>query len=165
MDMEKTKANPGADQPGWRKYLVPAALLALVILFGFLTYRTYIKPETAVLLPGKVLISQDKLEEQSGMRVTLLAVTAAGGMVDFRFKVTDAEKAKKTLQDEKNIPSLMVAGSNVSLKPAPQTLQDAKLENGLVYYILYSNAGNLVKPGAPVSVVIGDWQLEPIIAK
>jgi hypothetical protein len=44
-------------------------------------------------------------------------------------------------------------------------LQNAKLEDGLVYYILYSNTDNLVKPGTPVSVVIGDWQLEPIIAK
>jgi hypothetical protein len=145
--------------------MAPTALLALVILFGFLTYRAYFKPETAALLPGKVLISQSELEAQSGIRVTLLAVTAAGGMVDFRFKVTDVEKAKKILQDDKLLPSLTVAGSNASLKPTPETLQDVKLENGLVYYILYSNDGNLVKPGTPVSVVIGDWQLEPIIAK
>jgi hypothetical protein len=163
--MEETEANPAADQPRWSKFLLPTALLALVILLGFLTYRVYLKPKTASLLPGKVQVSQSALEEQSGMRITLIAVTAAGGMVDFRFKVTDVEKAKKILQDGKLLPSLMVAGSNVSLKPAPETLQDLKLENGLVYYILYSNTGNLVKPGTPVSVLIGDWQLEPIIAK
>jgi hypothetical protein len=163
--MEVSKTNQIASQPRWSKFLLPAALLALVILFGFLTYRIYIKPQPASALPGKALISQSTLEEKSGLRITLLAVTAAGGMVDFRFKVTDLEKATKTLQTDKLLPYLTVEGSKVSLKPTPETLQNAKLEDGLVYYILYSNTGNLVKPGTPVSVVIGDWQLEPIIAK
>jgi len=163
--MEETKAKPVADQPRWSKFLIPMALLALVILFGFLAYRVYGKPQTDSNLTGKALISQSELEEQAGVRVTLIAVTAAGGMVDFRFKVTDVEKAKKALQEGKLLPYLTVVGSNVSLKPAPETLQDMKLENGLVYYILYGNNGNLVKPGTPVSVIIGDWQLEPIIAK
>jgi hypothetical protein len=163
--MEMSKPNHIASQPWWSKFLLPAALLALVILFGFLTYRVYLKPQTASALPGKVLISQSALEEKSGLHVTLLAVTAAGGMVDFRFKVTDVDKATKILQTDKLLPYLTVAGSKVSLKPTPETLQNAKLEGGQVYYILYGNTGNLVKPGTPVSVIIGDWQLEPIIAK
>ena len=163
--MEETKANPSADQPGWSKWLLPGAVLVLVILFGFLTIRAYLKPQTASVLPGKVLISQDELEKQSGMRVTLVATTAVGGMVDFRFKVTDVDKAKKVLQADKQLPYLTVAGSNISLKPTPETLQNTQFENGVVYYILYPNSGNLVKPGSPVTVVIGDWQLEPIVAK
>jgi hypothetical protein len=149
----------------WNKFLIPTALLVVVILVGFFAYRSSAISPAASSLPEKTLISQSVLEEQAGLRVTLIAATAAGGMVDFRFKVMDVEKARKVLQDGKLLPRLTVAGSDISLTPAPETLQDLKLENGLVYYILYSNTGNLVKPGAPVSVVIGDWQLEPISAK
>jgi len=163
--MEEIKTNPVMDKPRWSKYLVLAAILVIVILVGFFAYRFSITPRAAPSPPGKKLISQSALEEKSGLRVTLIAVTAVGGMVDFRFKVMDVEKARKILQDGKLLPYLTVAGSNISLNPAPETLQDLKLENDLVYYILYSNTGNLVKPGTPVSVVIGDWQLEPIIAK
>jgi hypothetical protein len=163
--MEVSKPNPIEDKPWWSKFLIPTALVALLILFGFLTFRVYIKPPGVSALPGKVLISQNDLEEKTGLRVTLLAVTAAGGMVDFRFRVTDAEKATKIFQTDKLLPYLAVAGNKVHLDPTPETLQNAKLEDGLVYYILYSNTDNLVKPGTPVSVVIGDWQLEPIIAK
>ncbi len=163
--MEDTKTNPIYDYPRWISLLAPSALLVILILFGFLIFHVYVKPKTTSQLPSKVLISQYALEEQCGIRITLIAVTAAGGIVDFRFKVLDVGKAHKTLQGDKDLPYLVIPGSNVSLTPAPETLQDVKLENGLVYYILYSNTRNLVKPGTPVSVVIGDWILEPIFAK
>jgi hypothetical protein len=164
--MTDTPANFLADRHEARKRLVPAALLVLLVtLVSFLAYRGYAQSQSGSLWSGRVQISPSALEQQAGLRVTLVAVTAAGGMVDFRFKVVDAEKAVKTLQDGKILPHLTVAGTPTSLQPAPETLQDLKLENGQVYYILYSNTGNLVKPGTPVSVLIDDWQLEPIVAK
>jgi hypothetical protein len=163
--MENTNARTAADQPGWNKWIVPSAILVILILLGYGVYRAYYKSQTQMLLSGKTLVSQSTFEEQSGLQITLVAVTAAGGMVDIRFKVMDVEKAKKILQDEKKLPVLTTEGSNVSLKPAPETLQDVKLESGLIYYILYSNTGNLIKPGTPVSIVFGDLLLEPIIAK
>jgi hypothetical protein len=75
--MEVSKPNPIEDKPWWSKFLIPTALVALLILFGFLTFRVYIKPPAVSALPGKVLISQNDLEEKTGLRVTLLAVTAA----------------------------------------------------------------------------------------
>jgi hypothetical protein len=163
--MEDIKTRPALDKPNWNNILFPVALLMIVILVGFFINRFIAVPLTATNLPAKTLVSQSALEEQTGLRITLVAVTAAGGMVDFRFKVMDVEKARALLQDGKFLPYLTVLGSSISLKPAPEALQDLKFENGLVYYILYSNSGNLVKPGTPVTVVIGDWQLEPIIAK
>jgi hypothetical protein len=163
--MEAINTNPIINKSRLRNYFVVSAILVIAILVGFSVFRSFASPQGVTHQPRDLIVSQNVLEEQSGLRITLLAVTAAGGMVDFRFKVVDVEKAKKVLQDGKLLPFLNIVGSSVSLKPAPETLQDIKLENGLVYYILYSNTGNQVKPGTSVSVVIGDWKLEPIIAK
>ncbi len=163
--MEKVKARPGSGWSRWPSFLVPLAVLVIVMVLGILAYRAFAKPQIPLLLAGKELVSPSVLEERAGFRVTLIAVTAAGGMVDLRFKITDVEKATKVLQDSKLVPYLVVAESNASLKPGPETLQGAKLENGIVYYILYGNTGDLVKPGTPVSVVVGDWVLEPMAAK
>ena len=164
--VEDLKANTVADQSQLKKILLASVLVMVAVLIGTLIYRSLVPLASSPQpLQGKAIISQNDLEKQTGLRITLVAVTAAGGMVDFRFKVIDVEKARKTLQEGKLLPYLIVAGSNINLKPAPETLQDLKLENGLVYYILYSNTGNLVKPGTPVSVIIGDWQTEPINAK
>jgi len=163
--MEEMTANPEVDQPGWRKYLVPVVVLVIVILVGILAYAT-ISRQAAVVPPGTTPISQSTLEEQYGLRVNLIAVTAAGGMVDLRLKILDAAKARLLLQDTKVNPVLIVAGSGVTL-PAPEDsqAQDIKLENGGVLFFLFPNVRNVIKPGVPVTVKFGDVSLEPIPAK
>jgi hypothetical protein len=43
--------------------------------------------------------------------------------------------------------------------------QDIQFENGKTIFLLYPNAQNIVKPGDPVNIVLGDLQVEAIQAK
>ena len=150
---------------GWLRYLVPAALLLLLLAAGLLAYRAWPAQEGTSNSGTPQLASAKTFEERFGLSVTLVAVTASGGIVDIRFKVLDADKALGTLQDDKNMPILNVEGSTITPMMRDTAIQDQDLEVGKVYYILYSNPRGMVKPGTPVSVAIGDLVLEPIIAQ
>jgi len=112
------------------------------------------------------VIPAGELEEQYGVRVNLVAVTAAGGLVDVRLKVVDAEKARQLLKDAASYPALVVSGSDAVLTaPEESRTQELKLENGGLIMLLFPNTGNAVKPGANVAVLFGDIRLEPVVAK
>ena len=104
------------------------------------------------------------LEERYGIRVTLLAVTAAGGIVDFRFRVVDAEKARRWITYLKLSPDLVVEGAGVTLE-GPAEVRVGEIVANRIYWLLFPNTRGVVTPGTPVSVRIGELQLEPIIAQ
>jgi hypothetical protein len=113
-----------------------------------------------------MLITQSMLEEQYGLRVNLVAVTAAGGLVDLRLKFVDAEKARSLLQDPKNFPALWIADGGVRLDaPEDVKAKEIQFEKDGNVFLMYPNAGDVVKPGVAVTVVFGDLQVEPIAAK
>lgn len=165
--MQEILAGPKLSRPQVARlirYALPAVIL-IALLSGLGVYRASLAPQP---LPGRsapAYISADTLKDLYGIRVTLIAVTAAGGLVDWRFKVLNADKAQSTFQDDARRPVLEVQGTGVRLSLPDKAFHDAKLEEGKVYYALLGNTGGAVKPGSPVSVVIGDLRLEPIIAK
>jgi hypothetical protein len=111
-------------------------------------------------------LSLSALEAQYGLRVSLVAVTAAGGLVDVRLKVVDAEKAKQLLKDAASYPALMVSGSGAILTaPEESRTQELKPANGEMILLLFPNARNAVKPGTKVAITFGDIRLEPAVAK
>ena len=57
---------------------------------------------------ARTTLTAEQLEAQYGLRVNLLALTAAGGMVDLRLTVTDAAKAAALLGNLS--PALGLAG-------------------------------------------------------
>jgi hypothetical protein len=111
-------------------------------------------------------ISQADLEAQYGLHVNLVAVTAAGGLVDLRFKIVDGEKARSLLQQPENFPTLQVAGSSVTLS-APEEGRPAEItfEDDANLFLMYPNAAGAVKSGTPVIIRFGDIQVESIPAK
>ena len=111
-------------------------------------------------------LSLSELEAQYGLRVNLVAVTAAGGLVDVRFKFIDGEKVKGLLQEPGNFPTLQVAGSPGALSvPEEGRPVEIRFEDDANLFLMYPNAGDIVKPGTPVTIVFGELQVEPIPAK
>jgi hypothetical protein len=122
--------------------------------------------QVAAAQPAPVVIPVSQLEAQYGLHVNLIAVTAAGGMVDLRLKVLDAAKAGQLLKDRASMPVLFVADGGVTLKPSDETAEgELSLKDGQIGFTLFPNTGNAVKAGTPVSLVFGDMQVEPIIAQ
>ena len=105
------------------------------------------------------------LERRSGIQVTRIAVVAAGGLVDLRFKVLDAAKARKRLLDPANGPMLIPEGSEQPLTPPHNALKNVRLADDLVNYILFPNVRNAVKPGTKVVVALAGLRLDPVTAQ
>ncbi|MGZ8815802.1 MAG: hypothetical protein ACXWZI_17950 [Mycobacterium sp.] len=101
------------------------------------------------------------LETRYGIQITQIGLAAAGGLVDFRFKVLDVAKARKLLGDPANVP-VLIAGDSPPLMPPRHALHGAKFGPGTVYYILYPNVRNAVRPGVEVTVAMGDVRLGPV---
>jgi hypothetical protein len=146
------------------KPLIGAIILILLLaigLYGYNTFRAIQSPQPE----GGVTITQSALEENYGVHVQLVAVTAAGGLVDLRLQITDAEKAQAFLSDSVNLPALRVGDDVILRTDDTAALQDIQIEKGKSIFYLYPNSGNTLKPGDPVNIVFGDLQVEAIQAK
>lgn len=105
------------------------------------------------------------VEERWGIRLEGARLTAGGYMVDFRFRVIDPEKAKPLLEravkphltDESTGARFMVpAPSKVGM--LRQASNYGKIHPGNTYFVIFANPGRFLKPGAKVTVEIGEFK-------
>ena len=111
------------------------------------------------------VVSAAEMEQDYGIKVDLVAVTAAGGLVDLRFTVVDQAKALHILHDATVMPALLVEPSGTVIRAPTGMRHKVTVLDGGNYFILYSNPGGAVQAGTHVSVVIGDVRLEPLDAQ
>jgi hypothetical protein len=143
-----------------------AIIFLLFVVAGLFTYSKLSILRLTSAPSAATVISQSVLENKYGLRVNLIAVTAAGGMLDLRLKMLDGEKAKLLLQDKKNFPTLVAGENNITLSTDAETSsQEIKFENNGGLFLLFPNNGNVVKPGSTVIIAFGDIQLEPVVVK
>ena len=136
--------------------------LLLLIAVGAVAYGLASRRPIAV---QSVRISPDELEQNYGLRMDLVAVTAAGGFVDVRIRMVDGQKAKTLLSEKGNFPALSI-GKHVILQ-APEDIksQEMRFENDGTMFIMYANTGGAVQPGTPVTIMFGDLAVDPIQAR
>lgn len=104
-----------------------------------------------------------------GVEVMYVQQTAAGRMLEFRYKVLDAEKAKP-LFERRTKPVLIDTETGAKLTvPVPPTTGALRNSNppiaGRVYWMFFSNPGKLIKPGRHVSIEIGEFRVNDLIVK
>ena len=88
-----------------------------------------------------------------------------GGMVDFRLKVVDKDKAALLLSDAEHMPQLHVEDSDVVLSVPGESIETMTLEDDGIIFVLFPNPGGAVKPGTKVSVVFGELRLTGLKAQ
>ncbi len=137
--------------------------LVMVLSALILGYGVLFAPADPAL--GKQQMDLKTFEEQSGIRITLVGLTAAGGMVDFRYTVIDRDKAEIFLAHEENMPMLAIGDTGTILMSQGHSMRSPELVNGRMYFMFYPNAGNIVRTGTPVSVIFGSLILEPVNAQ
>jgi hypothetical protein len=114
--------------------------------------------------------SQKSLLEKSwGIRIESLHLSAAGYMLDFRYHVLDANKAKP-LFDPLTKPYLIdqTSGAVFAVPSPPKVgqLRNVKeVKEGKTYFVFFANPGKYVKAGNKVTVVIGDFRAENLIVQ
>ena len=123
---------------GWRLFLAPG-------------------PATAV---GMAVV-----EQEWGIRVTMIGVTADGGLLDMRFQVTDADLAAAFLDDAANLPLIVDEDSGAIVRSAALMANKHDLQAGRTYFVLYRNASGAIQRGSSVSLVFGELRLEHLIAQ
>lgn len=132
-------------------------VLALMVNIDKLTGTTTTPDQTTS-------ISRAELEETYGLRVNLVAVTVAGGFVDVRIMIVDGEKAKSLLAEPVTFPALS-AGDVIFEVSQEAKEQEIKYDANRTLFLMFPNAGNVVKKGTPVTIRFGDLALEPILAQ
>jgi len=112
-------------------------------------------------LPPVVTLAE--FEVISGISPKMIVVTAAGGIVDLRFKVVNAEKANQLMVDATRFPRLLVEDSGLVLNSGAHHVRTHK--EGATYFLFFPNTNSTVKTGTPLYVVVGQQRFGPIIAK
>jgi len=138
--------------------LAALALVAILAVAGFSAYRAW-------AAPARESVSETVLEEKYGVRIRLVAVTADGGMVDFRYKVLDQNKAMALFGDHKQMPAVIDLDSGVTLQMPAGMEHESTLQTGRIYIHHFLNGGGAVKMGDKVAVSFGKVQVEPVVAR
>jgi len=110
-----------------------------------------------------------EMAERWGIEVTSIRLTANDHMIDFRYRVLDPEKAADLFVRQTK-PSLIHEKTGLVLA-VPETAKIGPLRNsnppkeGKIYWMFFGNAGDLVKVGDEVTVVIGEFRAEDLVVE
>ena len=105
---------------------------------------------------------KQELREKWGIELVAMRSTAAGHMVDFRYRVLDAQKAAPLFKRQTK-PYLIHQASGKVLG-VPNTAKIGSLrnsntpQNGRIYWMFFGNHHRLVHKGDKVTVAIGDFR-------
>ena len=111
------------------------------------------------------------IEEQWGVKIESLRISAAGNLLDFRYRIIDPEKATH-LVDRRNKAYMIDQASGKVLSvpttakvgPLRQTVRYGLPKKDRIYFILFGNP-HVMKSGDKVTVVIGDFTAENIVVE
>ncbi len=109
------------------------------------------------------------LKREWGVEVLYVRQSAAGYMLEFRYRVLDAEKARP-LFERATKPVLRHAGTGAELVvPTPATTGALRNSNppvaGRTYWMFFANPGKLVQPGETVSIEIGRFHADQLVVR
>ncbi len=141
------------------KLFLPAVLLFLA-LTGWSIWRVGFAGRPA-FSANSVPLSPE-IEEQFGVRFTGLHLIGRQGLVDLRYRVIDAGKAKNFGHYTETSPLLIAEDSGKLIEVTIMGLHNHRVEAGRTYYIMYRNTAAALQPGGLVTIQIGDQRLEHV---
>lgn len=139
-------------------------LVSLVLFLGAFILVSIKQADTKAAAQNQAS-AEAAIEDRYGIHITMLAVTAGGGVIDFRFQITDPEKANFYMHgDYEDLPMLIEEDSGTLIKPREHT-HHADYEFGRSYYTIYRNPGGVVQTGSSVTIILGDLHLSNFIVQ
>ncbi len=124
-------------------------------------------PPATVLIPPAALTTP---EQRWGIEVAGIRLSAAGYMLDFRYRVLDAGKASPVL-NRRVKPYLIVEsnGAKLSVPNTPKLGLLRQVASGAnpdrTHFMLFANPGQMVQSGNKVTLVMGDLKVEDIVVQ
>ena len=153
------------------KYYAVQFLVSVVIAFSVicLVPLMVLSTETGekkTITPAQSL-SPGELEEKWGIRPLSVRQTADGHMIDFRYRIIDAEKSSplfhptiKPIIIDENTGAIMAVPTVPKVGSMRSTRKPIKDRN---YAILFANPHKHIKPGHKVTIVIGEYRAEHLV--
>lgn len=111
---------------------------------------------------GTTAVSRSEMAAREGVDVNLVAVTAAGGLIELRLQVVDPDKAYDVIHETDQRPVIVSEETGETLTMAAPSHHHGELELGGQYFFLLANAHSAVRAGTDVTLVIGDSRLEHV---
>jgi len=113
--------------------------------------------------------ARDYYQSIWGVDNLLVRRTASSNLIRFSYRVTDPARAK-VLGDKRATPYLFGQRSRAVLHvpvmdKVGQLRQSGSGEAGKEYWMVFSNKGNLVKPGDRVNVIIGAFHADGLMVE
>jgi len=112
------------------------------------------------------------MRDKWGIEIVGITLSAAGYMLDLRYRIVDAGKAEPLvsrggmvqpyLVDQSTGSRLLVPGS---IKTGSQDRNGQEAVPGRVYDTLFANPSGQVKPGSKVTVVLGEFRAEDLVVQ
>jgi len=121
--------------------------------------------------PERVRHPREKtfMKRQWGVEVLYVKQTAAGYMLEFRYKVLDPVKAAPLFERQTKPMLTHVETGSKFVVPTPAKTGALRNSNtplvNHTYWMFFANPGKLVKPGEHVSIEIGDFVAERLVVQ
>jgi len=163
-------------------FLAPIVCLSVLVLAGpssgcATVSETEVAEPTA--LAGTPSAEQPVIEEAStdkasigekwGIEITSLRLTSNDHMLDYRYRVLDADKATDLFK--RQIKPYLIHQETGQVMAVPETAKLGPLRNsnipqeGKIYWMFFGNAGKLIQAGDKVTVVIGEFRVEDLVVE
>lgn len=148
--------------------VLAGAVVAILVtsLVLWVTHRAADPAEAKVPASwARPVVSAAALADRSGVKITYVAVTGGGGLVDLRFQVIDPDKAN-SLHDPARPPAVVDEVSGLVVHDLLMSHSHTGVfKAGVTYYFVFNNPGNWVRRGARVVVLLGDAQVEHVVVR
>jgi hypothetical protein len=147
-----------------RRWWVALAALAAVagVVGGCLVVRSH-QSATARSSTASAMPVSPAIEAKFGIRLSLVAVTAGGGMIQIQYQILDSAKASAV--HDATIAPFVVDANGVKYAD-PGMVGHTHVGNdkaaGTTDYILLANARGGVRSGSKVTIKVGDLELRSV---
>lgn len=167
--------NPGRARSGRRSARLASGiatglvLMAATIPADDLVAREESEPAAAVTGTAQHPRQNTFMKRQWGVEILYVRNTAAGYMLELRYKVLDPDKARP-LFDRQAKPLLTHVESGATfVVPSPAKTGALRNSNaplaGHTYWMFFANPGKRVQPGQHVNVAIGEFRADGLVVE
>jgi hypothetical protein len=162
---------PGLKRGRLSRLLLPIAVVvgALVVAAGIRTgvgiYSNYQTQRAVAVAEQNVRLpipTNPQIEQEWGIRVTLVQLLADGGLVEIRYEVLNTDRANRLHADTSldSIPAILVEGGSGASIQARSLMfhyhHGDKGTEGRTYSIVYGNSGGALHRGSLATVRMAD---------
>lgn len=144
----------------WQRWVLAAGVVLILALAGWMI-ASQVVGDLAQNRQARAIAA---FEEQTGIRVLRIVLTAGGGIIDLQYQVVDPDKAL-IVHDDDNPPMMLDQESNLVFANPFHEHASRELHTAVTYHELIMNGGGLIKRGSLVTLRVGESLLADLIVQ